>query len=153
MAAAIPYIVAAVAAAGSYSQSKNAEKAADYSAKVEKVNAQNILSQAAANEDAQRRKSAVQMGQQRAALAESGISLSSGTGLDLTNESAINAERDALNIRYSGKLNADNAFAQAGLDQMKAKQYKNSAGLGAATSALSAYSGSGGSFRGSAGLN
>lgn len=153
MAVAIPYIFAAVAAAGAYSQSKQAEKAADYQAKVEKVNAQNILAQAAANEDTQRRRSAIQLGQQRAAIVESGLALDSGTGADLTSSSAVNAEMDALNIRYSGQLNASNANAQAGLYKMQADGYQNSRALNVATSALSSYAGSGGSFKGSTGLS
>lgn len=150
-AAAIPYIFAAVAAVGSYSQSKQAEKAANYQANVQKVNAGNILAQAAANEDTQRRRSASQLGQQRAALAENGVALDSGTGADLTHSSALNAEMDALNIRYQGTLNSNNSLAQSKLDSMQADAYGRSSVFGAATSALSAYGASGGSFGGAGG--
>ena len=152
MAVAIPYIIAAVAAAGSYSQSKQAQSAAHYQAQAQKVNAQNILSMASANEDALRRKSAQALGSQRAALAESGIALDYGTGADLTSSSALNAEMDALNLRYQGTINAQNSNSQADLDEYQAKAYGKAAGLNAATSALSSYSGAGGSFKGSTGV-
>lgn len=146
MVVAIPYIVAAVAAAGAYSQSQQAKETNQYQAKVQKVNAQNILSQAYANEDAQRRASAVKMGQQRAGIAESGLSLTSGTGADLTEASAMNSEMDALNIRYSGIVNSNNATAQSQLYDNEARNINRTQGLTVASAALSGYSSGGGKF-------
>jgi len=146
MAVAIPYIIAGIAAAGSYSQSQHAKETANYQAGVQKVNAQNILSQAYANEDAQRRASAVKMGQQRAGIAESGLSLTSGTGADLTEASALNSEVDALNIRYSGIVNSKNATAQSQLYSNEANYISNSQGLTVASAALNGYTSGGGKF-------
>jgi hypothetical protein len=144
--AAIPYILAAVGAAASISQSNQQRKLADYQKKVEKVNAENILAQAAANEDAQRRRSAVELGQQRASVAESGLSLNSGTGYDLTHASAVNAEMDALNIRYEGAINASNSISQSNLYKMQSKAIRSTTALNAGSAALNGYA-SGGGFQ------
>lgn len=95
--------------------------------------------QANVNEDAQRRRAQLILGQQRAAAAESGSDLSTGTNADLAAQSATNAELDALNIRYQGKLGILSNNEQAGLDDMRADDASNAQYLNAASSALSGY--------------
>jgi hypothetical protein len=68
--------------------------------------------EANANEDAQRRQTAVRMGAQTASLAENGM-IGSQTGADLVADSALNAELDALNIRYAGKLKQQGFYQEA----------------------------------------
>lgn len=69
------------------------------------ANMQAVEAQASANEEAQRRQSGAYLGRQRAALGDSGTgSLGSGSNFDVARQSAINAELDALNIRYAGEL-------------------------------------------------
>lgn len=120
MAAAIPFAAAAFQVAGSlysgYSQAAGMRaqaRADDANAELSRQAAANAMLEAGANEDMQRRKSAGQMSSQAAALAESGIGMDSGTALDLTQQSALNAEMDALNIRYAGKLKANNLYTEA----------------------------------------
>lgn len=144
---------ATMAAVGSISQA-NATKqqmnsqadAANYNSIVANQNADTALQAASANEEAQRRKSAVALGQQRAGLAESGIGLNSGTATDLTEQSALNAEMDALNIRYAGQTQAQAYKTQSALDVQAAQQAKANASsamtsgyLSAGATALSGY--------------
>jgi len=107
---------------------------------------QTALLEAGANEDAQRRKGAGELSRQAAALAESGIGLESGTASDLTYQSALNSELDALNIRYSGKMRARGFEQQASqfeasaeMNRANAKSAKMAGFVGAAASALGSY--------------
>lgn len=120
--------------------------AADYNAKVGQQNAEATLRAGSANEEAQRRKSAVEMGRLHAGMAENGIGLDSGTATDLTVQSSMNAEMDALNIRYGAAQNAQALQSGAVLDlasarnsRKQAKSAMTSGYLNAGASALSAY--------------
>lgn len=120
--------------------------AANYNATMAEQNASTAQAAASANEDAARRKSAHQMGQLRAGLAENGIGLDSGTATDLTEESAMNAELDALNIRYQGAQQARDYKAQAALGVQSAasslaagKAAQTAGYLTAGSQALSGY--------------
>lgn len=69
------------------------------------ANMQAVEAQSSANEEAQRRTSGQYLGRQRAALGDSGTgSLGSGSNFDVARQSAVNAELDALNVRYAGEL-------------------------------------------------
>ena len=155
--AAIPIIGMFLNAASSISQgsanydqmTKNSD-ALKFNAATYRVNAENILSQAAQNEATQRRRSAVQLGQARAAVAESGIGFE-GTGGQLIEQSVMNAEMDALNIRYAGVLAAKGMESQAKMadyqEQVNSdskKRLLSTMPLNVASSALSGYSSAGG---------
>jgi enterochelin esterase-like enzyme len=144
---------ATMAAVGSISQA-NATKqqmnsqadAANYNAIVANQNADTALQASSANEEAQRRKSAMALGQQRAGLAESGIGLESGTATELTEQSALKAEMDAVIIRYPGQTQAQAYNTQTALDIQTAQQAKANASaamtsgyLTAGSQALSGY--------------
>lgn len=101
-------------------QADSQAQAATYNATMAQQNADTALQASNANEEAQRRKSAIDLGHMRAGLAENGIGLDSGTATDLTEQSAMNAELDALNIRYSGKQQARDYTAQAALGTQSA---------------------------------
>lgn len=103
-------------------QAQSQANAANYNAVMAEQNASSAMAAASANEDAKRRQSAHQMGQLRAGLAENGIGLNSGTAGDLTEEAAMNAELDALNIRYQGQQQARDYKAQAALGVQQAQQ-------------------------------
>ena len=127
-------------------QAQSQANAANYNAQVNENNAQTALQAANANEDAQRRKSAGDMGRLRAGMAENGIGLDSGTATDLTEQSAMNAEMDALNIRYQGATQSQAYKSGAALDRMQAQQASANASaaqtsgfLTAGASALGAY--------------
>lgn len=127
-------------------QQESAANAANYNAAVAGQNAQSAIQAANANEEAQRRKAAGDQGRLRAGMAENGIGLDSGTASDLTEQSSMNAELDALNIRYQGATQAQAYRSQGKLDTMQADQASSNAGaamtsgfIGAGASALSAY--------------
>ena len=123
-------------ALGAYQQGQAAEDAANYNAQVADINAKNARITANVNEDAQRRKSASELGRLRAGLAENGISLTEGTGADLYNQSDMNAEMDALNIRYGGTVQSVNYQNQAKLDRMNAAAAGTAKWIGAASAYL-----------------
>lgn len=153
MAAAVPFAAAAFQAAGSifsgYSQSGNLKAQArvgEQNAQTADAFARNAQLEASANEDAQRRKSAGDMSRQTAALAENGIGLDSATAQDVTYQSALNSELDALNIRYAGQLKANQLYGEAAnfrneaaAARAGAKQAVIGGWLGAGASALSGY--------------
>lgn len=130
--------VIAIASAGmqavSAINSANAQSAAaqsqaqanEYNAAVARQNADIAAQQGNANEETQRRKARMVLGQQRAAIAEAGIG-SDGTGGDLYEQSVSNAEMDALNIRYGASLQSAGFTNQAGLDDWQAQQNRRNA--------------------------
>lgn len=127
------------------SQAKSQANAAEYNATVDKQRADVAMQQSNANEDAQRRSSRIALGQQRAGLVESGIG-TDGSAADLAGQSSLNAEMDALNIRYQGKLQASGALAQQGLDSYSATAARSNASniqtagyFNAGAAALSSY--------------
>jgi hypothetical protein len=130
---------AVVAGVGALSNAKTKKNAAEYNQKVEAQRSTIATQQATVNESAQRRRTAMFLGRQTAAVAENaGLS---GTGLDLIEQSATEAELDALNIRYGGALESMSASSQATLYGMQAEDAETSGYVGAASSALSAYGG------------
>ena len=140
-------VIGALSSAGSAAATaESAQKAALFNQQQATQNAQHASQVASANEDAQRRKSAYSLGAQRASLAENGISLTDGTGADLTGESSVNSEMDALNIRYGGTLQArgySNEATMYGVQAQDAARQKRTAlksgPLNAGAAALSAY--------------
>jgi hypothetical protein len=127
-------------------QAESQENAANYNAALGQQNAESALQAGSANEEAQRRKSAVDMGHMRAGLAENGIGLDSGTATDLTEQSSMNAEMDALNIRYGAQNQARAYKSQSALDIQSAQQASSNAKaamtqgyLNAGAAALSGY--------------
>lgn len=139
--------IGALSSAGSQAAAaESATNAANYNATMARQNATSALQKANADEETQRRQSAKQLGAQRASLAENGISLTEGTGTDLTGEAATNAALDALNIRYGGQLRARGYTNEAALytaqaqDAMRNKKTALRSGyLSAGASLLSSY--------------
>lgn len=150
--AALPVIMAVVGAAGAVvsanaqaNSAKSAANAAAYNAEVDQQKATVAQQQAGANELAQRRRSAMALGEAAAGLAENGTGLS-GSGLASYQQSASNAELDALNIRYGGQVQAQGLAAQTGLDLYSQKVQNSNANaamtggvLSAGSAALSGY--------------
>lgn len=132
----------ALGAAAAVQSSNNQAASADYNAKVGEANAQQASMQAGAAEEATRRRSALILGEQRAAFVQSGVDPSSGTGLLAQQQSATNAELDALNARYSGIVQSRGLMAQSALDRRQSQIYGNNAsiaGVGGALSTFGAY--------------
>jgi len=160
----LAYATAAVAVVGAYSayQAGEATEAGlkaqaqgrEYEATIAAQNAQVARQQANAREEAQRRHARQVLGDQRAALAESGVGLS-GSSADIYRQSAANAELDALNIRYEGELAARGLLAQSELDRYggrvdrsNAKGAKRAGTLDAATTLLTGGSKAYGYYKG-----
>lgn len=94
-------------------------QASDYNAQVNEQNAQQVRLEASREEDDFRRKYRQFRGSQIASVAQAGIGFE-GTGGDLIEESDINAEMDALSIRYEGEMRARQSLQQATLDRYDA---------------------------------
>lgn len=150
----VPIISGVVSAIGSIAggnaaaatSERNAQMA-DYNARVANMQADSALQAANANEEAKRRENAANRGAQNAALAENGM-LGTETGYDLTTQSALNTELDALNIRYQGQVTANNYRNQSQLDTYDAANSRANASaqrtagyMGAAGSVLSGVGG------------
>lgn len=99
--AAATALSAGTAVASGYQQSNQAEAEADLASANAKVAGQ----QAAAAEDAQRRRNRSILARQRAAIGEAGIGYG-GSSEKLQQDSAVLAELEALSIRYNGRMSA-----------------------------------------------
>ena len=128
IAAGVSAVGAGVGAMGAIQQGEaqsNAYKAqADanrYNAIVAKNNADAANQQANAKEEMQRRQFAQVQGEANAAIAQSNTGFL-GTNEDILKQNAINAELDALNIRYQGQQQAKGLLAQSQLDTFNADQ-------------------------------
>lgn len=148
-------IISAVAGAAAAESSAEAQSSADNAraqaaqtnATIAQNNARNAQMVSNANEEAQRRKSAAQLGEQRAGLLQAGIG-ADGSAADVIAQSAGNAELDALNIRYQGQLQANNYLnqgqgdlAQANADRISASNDETAGAYGVATNLLGGASG------------
>lgn len=101
--------------------------------------------QTAEREGLQRRRAGEVLGEQRAAIAQSGFG-SGGTMGDIVRESVAGSELDALAIRYEGRVRSDEMRGQAAQLRAGAKATKKAAGLGLATSILTGAAGGYGAY-------
>ena len=123
----------AVSAYGQYSAAKAANEQADYQAKVAANNAataemeaQYAEQQGQRNAEAQRRKTAIMIGSQRARMGASGAVVDSGSFLDLTLDTAKQGELDAMALLNEGKMEAWRARVQGTNYQAQSNLYKSS---------------------------
>lgn len=148
-------VVAAVSAAASANAQRQGAKAqqaaANYNAQILEQNAATERQQANLREETQRRQARQVLGAQAASLAQAGIGLGGGSAADLMEQSATNAELDALSIRYEGDMRARGLLASAEQERYQgrvagynARQASISGGLGVASSVLGAASSYGG---------
>jgi hypothetical protein len=75
------------------------------------------------------------LGDMRANYSASGVTME-GSPLEVLEESAANAELDALNVKYESESKAAMLRNEAGLERYKAKQYRRGAKIGAAAGLL-----------------
>ena len=131
--AAVVTVVGAVAAGDA------SRRAAHTNADIARQRGRIAIDQATVNEDAQRRRTAMAVGRQAASAAEgSGLD---GTNVDLIQQSATDAEIDALNIRYGGQIGQVSNNAQANLSDMQASDAQTAGYINAGAAALSGYGG------------
>lgn len=112
-----------------YSQASMSDAQKDQflmSAQANRWRAGTIYQQGNRNEESQRREADIRMGQARAMAAQSGTGMD-GSAVDVIQQSASNAELDALNIRYESDLAARGALAQADQDVFGARIKKREA--------------------------
>ena len=134
------WIVGSVAVDTAVRSADSGRKMAHTNADIATQRATIAAQQANVNEDANRRRAAYALGTQRAAVAQAGVGFE-GTGGDIVDQSSTNAEMDALNIRYGGKIGVLSATDQIGLDNAQANSAMTAGYVNAATGALSAYGG------------
>ena len=128
-----------------YTQAANLERSAHMSeinAQLYLRNASRIRLEAGLNEEAHRRAARRILGEQRAAIFESGTA-ASGSNLGVYDQSVIDSELDALNIRYSGdqqarqqQMEAAVATYEAGAARAGAKSARRAAWIGAGSAAV-----------------
>ena len=106
---------------------------ADYNAQLAEQNAVVAWQQGTAQEAAVRRRAGGILGEQAAALAESGFDITSGSALAIAKQSATNAELDSLSTIYNTDLRARGFKVAAEQDRYQASL--SHAGAGAARTA------------------
>jgi hypothetical protein len=134
-AGAIAAVGTAVSAVGMVQQGQAANAAAKSNAKALEQQAEAENRAAGAREEAQRRQARQFLGGQRAALAQAGIGLD-GSAYDVARQSGINAELDALNIRYDGQLAAAGLQGRADMTRFEGRQARTAGYIGAGTALL-----------------
>ena len=88
-------------------------QAARFNADQQRRQAEAVGQQTAAREDLQRRQARQVFGRQIAAGAQSGVNITTGSASDMFRSSLMDAEMDALNIRYDGEMNRIGLLNQA----------------------------------------
>lgn len=123
-----PMLMTAIGAGVQGAQAKNAD---NYNAKI--MQGESAVSGMESNNAtiAQLHKGDMALGRMTAAAAESGGGVQGSTGAVL-NQSATQAELDALNVRYAGKLRTDAYNEQSGLDKQQGSDAMASALIGGA---------------------
>nr|WP_306490507.1 hypothetical protein [Burkholderia cenocepacia] len=124
-------------------QANQQAAALDRNAALSDQQATQVYAQNVNRETAQRAQAAQQLGEQRAAVAESGFNPNSGSALDTQVQSVRNAELDALQTRYQGILQGQSLEDQAQQDRYAARTARANArnslvagGISAAASLL-----------------
>lgn len=105
-------------ALGIVGQTASEVSATKASAKIDKLEARSIRSQAMFDEAEDRRRTAKILGKSRAIGAASGVDISSGSPLLQLLDSAREAELSALNIRHGGERAAEAKELQAKFKRM-----------------------------------
>lgn len=100
---------------GQMNASRAEAAASTYQANQSRIMAEDALKRGAAEEQAQRRKTAALEGRQRAVLAASNVDLTSGSPLAVLTDTAMLGELDAQTIKNNAEREASQHRAQAGL--------------------------------------
>ncbi|MBM4071992.1 MAG: hypothetical protein FJ271_24160 [Planctomycetes bacterium] len=126
----------AALSAGSFLQQGAAEKAsARYNAALYERTAQLAEQKAQFDETRHRRLAALRMGQNRAALGDSGVTMS-GSALEIFESNAAQEELDALMIKWNATNQVSDLMSNARLERAKGRNALVGGFLGAGASAL-----------------
>jgi hypothetical protein len=139
MAAAIPWIAAAISAAGAVQQGQAQAASATYNAQVAEKNSQIAKAQGAAAAEMQSRDAQRRMGAAIASFGASGVDVGVGSPTDVLAESVRNSTLDALTLKYNYDLKAMGFSDQANLNTMSASNAKTSSYFDAAGSIAKGY--------------
>lgn len=121
-------VVGAISTASSQAEAANAEAAnAEAASKIASNNARMAIDQAIIDEKAQRLKVARLTAEQRVAFGASGVNFS-GTPLLVEEDSIMQGEMDALNIRYAGNIRASQYKYEAAVRKASANNLTSQAG-------------------------
>ncbi|HEV2039413.1 MAG TPA: hypothetical protein VGT81_05090 [Casimicrobiaceae bacterium] len=131
------------AAAGQRSLANDSE----YQATVARQNAAAAYQSGSSREDQSRMQAGQQLGEQRAALAQSGQNVAASSGAADERQSMVNKELDALGIRYQADVQATGQTNQAVIDEGQAQRQRANAGY----AQTSGYIGAAGSLLATAG--
>lgn len=159
------WVAAVVAFAGAMIQGREEANAMRDQAEVEKYhaaiaeqNARQTGQRASAEIERSRRASRQVLGEQRAAIAQTGTTVEFGSNVDIMRQSTTNAELDALNIQYAGEVERGNFLEQKKMREYQhralrqaARQKMRTRWVSAIGGAASAYGGAGGSMGGGGG--
>ncbi len=118
----------AISAYGSFEQGKQDKAAAEYNARNSEQEAVYAVQKAASDERQQRVVSKKFLGDIRSSIGASGIT-TEGTALDVLEESAGNAELDALMIRHEGAVRAVGLRNQATYQRVAGENAQKNANL------------------------
>lgn len=157
--AALPAVAAATAAGstifGAIGESQQLRAAAaqnDYRARLAKINDGIVEGQTNARVAQQQRQAGEVLGEQRAAVAQSGFG-ASGTMVDIARQSGTASLLDALSLRYEGNVKKTELQAEAEMAKWEAKQQRSAANRAIGTAAILApaqaylgYTAAGGKF-------
>lgn len=115
LSAATTVIGTGVSALGAMQQGNAQKAAADYNAKVERVQAQNVQNQAQAQAQQQDQANRRRMGEAAAAYGAAGVDME-GSPLSVMMDLGAQGELSKRLILYKGTVDAQSAMAQAGID-------------------------------------
>jgi len=129
----------ALASGAAKSAQANQQAAAlDRNAALSDQQAGQVYAQGVNRETAQRAQAGQQLGEQRAAIAESGFNPNAGSALDTQVQSVRNAELDALQTRYQSILQGGTLEDQAQQDRYAARTARATARNGMLAGGISA---------------
>lgn len=132
---------AAYSANQSHQQGKYQAGVAEYNASLAENEAQQIQAKSAEEENTQRRKTAELLSKQRAQLGASNVDLSSGSALQLQEDTEVLGEADALRIRSNYDNQVASSLAEADLSRSDGAFAESAANSAVAGSILGGISG------------
>jgi len=141
--AAVPAIVAAETAStiisgiGDYKSYRSAASEDEYRARIADLNAANTERQTTAAVGQQQRRAGEVLGEQRAAIAQSGFG-ATGTMTDIARQSGTESALDAMNIRYEGTLKKQNFETEAEMSRWSSKRNRSASKFALGSSLLMA---------------
>ncbi|WP_063807602.1 hypothetical protein [Burkholderia cepacia] len=145
-AAAVKGVGSVVSGISGSAQANQQAAALDRNAALSDQQAAQVYAQGVNRETAQRAQAGQQLGEQRAAVAESGFNPNAGSALDVQVQSVRNAELDALQTRYQSILQGGTLEDQARQDRYAARSARASARNSLVAGGISAAAGLLGGF-------